>query len=402
VTRLRILAAAFVLALLLGSTDSALSQMLQQGTVEIAGPVTVPFKLSGNHIFVRASMNGKPFALVFDTGGAASLSPEAAQSLALPVVSKQPVPGAGDSVATLDIVEVKELRIGEVAYRGGQFLVLPAGLGLASPFADVAFGGVVGREFFGQVVTIDYQHSSLTFVPHESFKAAADDVKIPMTMRGGHLPNVTASIDGHSGSFDVDAGAGGALSVTDSFARASSLTSSWSRSVDMEYGRGIGGTIRGTVGRAQDMTLGSLRLADPVVAVIHAKGGVFSDPDLAGNIGGEILRRFTVTLDVPDNTLYLRPNDAFGAPFPFNRAGLTTTRDANRVTVREVIAGSPAARSGIVAGDVLAQIDGKAAGSLTTDQIRESWLQPAGTNVVLVLERGGNARTIRLVLRDLI
>src|SRR4029077_10755007 len=128
---------------------------------------------------------------------------------------------------------------------------------------DLPFGGIVGREFYGGVVTIDYQHSTVTFAPHGSFKAASGDVKVPMTLRDGFLPNVAASVDGHSGSFDIDAGAGGSLFLSDSFATSTGLTSSWKRSVEMEYGRGIGGPIRGTVGRAQDVTLGSLRITDP-------------------------------------------------------------------------------------------------------------------------------------------
>ena len=400
--RLRILTAGLAFALVFGVAVTARSQMLQHGAVDLKSPVTVPIKLAGNHIFVRARLNGQPYALVFDTGGAASVSPEAAKSLALPIVSKQAEPGAGDAVETLDVVEVKEARIGNAVYRDGGFLVLPAGLGLASPFPDTPFGGIIGREFFGGVVTIDYQHSTLTLAPHESFKALAGDVKIPMTLRGGELPNITASLDGHSGSFDIDAGSGGSVSVTDSFANSTGLTKGWKRSVDMEYGRGIGGPILGTIGRAQDVAFGTLRVANPVVAVIHAKGGVFSDPDLAGNIGGEVLRRFTVTLDAPDGALYLRPNSAFAEPFPFNRAGLTVVRDASHVTVHEVIAGSPAAAAGISAGDVLEQINGKPVASLTTDQVRQNWLLPAGTSLVLVVERAGNPRTVDLVLRDLI
>ena len=82
--RLRILTAGLALALLFGGVAPVLSQMRQPGTVEIRARVTVPFMLSGNHIFVKALLNGKPYALIFDSAGEASLSPEAARTSPCP------------------------------------------------------------------------------------------------------------------------------------------------------------------------------------------------------------------------------------------------------------------------------------------------------------------------------
>ena len=57
----------------------------------------MPFRLYGNHIYVKATVDGKTYAFVFDTGGAASLSSIAEKQLNLPVVATAQISGTGNS-----------------------------------------------------------------------------------------------------------------------------------------------------------------------------------------------------------------------------------------------------------------------------------------------------------------
>jgi hypothetical protein len=394
----------YVLAAMLAATACAPAQMEHtQSTARLAASTTVQFKYSGNHIFLPATVDGKTFAFVFDTAGAASLAPSVAKSLALPTVAKAQIYGAGSGIETMDVVRSKQASIGDARLDDGMFLVLPTDLGLMSPYPNLAFGGVLGREFFAHLVlTIDYANRTLTLTNPSAFRADPKAIVVPMTMRMGVFPNVDASVDGVTGTFDVDAGSGAGLSLTQSYADANGIVAKMPRTVNVTFARGIGGLMTGTAGRIRTFTIGGITFDRAIGTVVHATGGAFATPGLAGNIGADILRRFTVTIDAPGHALYLSKNDAFGQPFTFTRTGMFVDHASGAYVVADVAPDSPAQRAGIRAGDVLVAVDGKAASSLTVDQLKEFEVQPPGTVVHVNVLRAGRPLTFEMRLADLL
>ncbi len=303
----------------------------------------------------------------------------------------------------MGIVVPTVASLGDARLEKGYFLVLPAVIDLGSPFGGLPFGGILGREFFAQlIVTIDYAHKTLTLTNPQVFRAEPNATALPMILRGGVFPNVRAAVDGVEGSFDIDAGSPQALMLSERFANANGLVAKMPRTVEATPGRGAGGLMTGVAGRLDTLTLGSAVLADPVAYVIRATGGVFSAPDLDGNIGTDVLRRFTVTIDVPDKTLYLAKNDAFGAPFTFTRVGIATSHMAGATIVASVIPGSPAQQAGIERGDTLVAIAGRPVATLSGDQIKDYWTMPAGTTLHVAVSRAGKPLEFDLTLRDLL
>ncbi|HEX5275569.1 MAG TPA: aspartyl protease family protein [Candidatus Rubrimentiphilum sp.] len=393
---------AVVLLLLCAAGVRPAAAQLASGDLSLSGTTTIPFTLSGNHIYVRGTVDGKPYAFIFDTGGAASLSPAAEDALALPVIGHARLGGAGNAVNDTVIVQVPEMDFGGVSYKGGAFVVLPT-LALVSPFKGVPYGGIIGREIFGKlIVTIDYANSQLIFTQPAVFSAPKGATEVALSMRRGAIPNIPAAVNGHSGSFDVDAGAGGSLTVTQAFAQSSGLDNEFDKTLAVEIGRGVGGPMMGNVGRGRTFQMGNVQLHDVLVAVAGPGGGVFAQPDLAGNIGAEILKRFTVTLDVPDSKLYLLPNATFSTPFVYNRAGLSVLPQGAQWSVASVVPGSPAAQAGIMAGDVVISVNGQSPSDLGANGLHNAWYAAAGTVVQVVLERNGVRSTKSLTLRDLI
>jgi hypothetical protein len=363
----------------------------------------VPFKLSGNHIFVKAMVDGKDFAFVFDTAGAATLTPRARDSLRLSTIAQAQIVGAGNAPATLDIVRAKVASIGDARLEDGMFLVLSNDLGLVSPYPNVPLGGILGREFFASLVlTIDYANATLTLTNPSVFQAAPAAQALPMAMRQGVFPNVEASVDGATASFDIDAGSANGVMLTKAFADAHGIRGKMAKTVAVDAGHGVGGALGGVAGRVKTFSLGDASFDNPIAVVTDAKGGAFATPGLGGNIGYDILRRFTVTIDAPGRMLYLTRNAAFGEPFAFTRSGLFLNRDGGKIVVTLVSEGSPAQRAGVRPGDVLVKLDGKPVASLTADQLHAVSLQPAGTVVDAVLERDGRSVKVALTLRDLL
>ncbi|HEX3458161.1 MAG TPA: aspartyl protease family protein [Candidatus Baltobacteraceae bacterium] len=396
---------ALLFAALLATTP-ALAQdhaHAHQAAATVTGSTTVPFRLYGNHIYVKATVDGKAYAFVFDTGGAASLSSIAEKQLKLPVVATAQISGTGNSAEPMGVVVPTVASLGDARLKKAYFLVLPAAIDLGSPYEGLQFGGVLGREFFAQlIVTIDYAHKTLTLANPQVFRVNPKATALPLTLRSGVFPNVRAAVDGIEGSFDLDAGSPQALMLSERFANAGGFVAKMPRTVEATPGRGVGGVMTGIAGRVDTLNLGGSVLSDPVAYVVHASGGVFSAPDLDGNIGTDILRRFTVTIDVPDKTLYLAKNEEFGAPFTFTRTGIAVNRVSGATVVAWVIPDSPAQQAGIRQGDTLVAIGGRSAAALSPDQIKDYWTMPAGTALRVTVSRGGKPFDVTLTLRDLL
>ncbi|HEY3675636.1 MAG TPA: aspartyl protease family protein [Candidatus Tumulicola sp.] len=371
---------------------------LADGTISLTDRTTVPFTLHGNHIYIRASIGGISYAFAFDTGGTESLTPELSERLHLTPVGQVEARGVGEDATRVDIVRVPRIELGSASLVGASFLVLPR-LPLESPFRGAIFGGILGREFFRSlVVTIDYQNSKLTLTQPASFKADSASAHVPVSLRASGIPNIPASIDGHSGNFDVDAGSSQAVTVTQTFANGLGLASG----LRAEIGRGVGGAMYGTVTRAQSLNIGGLTLHRPIVLVADSRGGVFSNEDFSGNLGSDVLRHFTVTLDVPGHTLYLDPNTNFARAFVFNRAGLTVIRSSAGWRVASVIDNSPAAKAGVLSGDVVLSLNGRDAKTLDMAAFRDMWYDKVGKRVSLTLTRNGHTFTKVFSLRELV
>ena len=400
---MRIIALVFAALLASGPAPAQDHAHPHQAAATVAGSTTVPFRLYGNHIYVKATVDGKTYAFVFDTGGAASLSSIAEKQLNLPVVATAQISGTGNSAEPMGVVVPTVASLGDARLEKAYFLVLPAAIDLGSPYEGLQFGGVLGREFFAQqIVTIDYAHKTLTLANPQVFRVDPNATALPLTLRSGVFPNVRAAVDGVEGSFDIDAGSPQALMLSERFANANGLVAKMPRTVEATPGRGIGGLMTGVAGRVNTLNLGGAVLTDPVAYIVHATGGVFSAPDLDGNIGADVLRRFTVTIDVPDKTMFLTKNDEFGAPFTFTRTGIATNHVAGATIVARVIPDSPAQQAGIRRGDTLVAIGGQSAAALSPDQIEAYWTMPAGTTLRVTVSRGGKPFDVDLTLRDLL
>jgi hypothetical protein len=398
-----------VTALAFGATACApLGRVAQHfgmsaGTIALRGSTTVPFTLSGNRIYIAGKLGNSTYAFIFDTGGAAILTPDVQRERRFPVLGATVVKGVGDSEVRADIVQVPQASVGSATYSDGAFVVLSPAHLTSSPIAGLVFGGILGREFFMKLITtIDYEKQTLTFYEPSSFQPDAGALVLPLTMRNGVFPNVEASVDGHPGNFDLDAGSSRALTLTQVFSQSIGAEKN-QHSIDVVVGRGTGGMQLGTASRVENLTLGSLDLRSPIAMVANSTGGVFAEGGFSGNIGSEVLQRFTLTLDVPNAKLYLVPNSKFGKPFTFNRSGIFSDRAAdNAEDIVLVVSASPAAKAGIRVGDRILSIDGVDVSSWSHERVDDVWHRDSGTLVMLRIKRDGQILTDGILLRDLL
>jgi membrane-associated protease RseP (regulator of RpoE activity) len=106
--------------------------------------------------------------------------------------------------------------------------------------------------------------------------------------------------------------------------------------------------------------------------------------------------RYVTTFDFPAGAVYLKPASGFDRPDTQDISGLTLVRVAHRTIVEAVEEGSPAARAGIRAQDVVLKVNGETAEGLSLTSLRRL-LTVKGAQVVLVLSRGREEREVLLV-----
>jgi S1-C subfamily serine protease len=132
-------------------------------------------------------------------------------------------------------------------------------------------------------------------------------------------------------------------------------------------------------------------------------GGALAIRHVAGNIGGEILRRFTVSFDYARRVVHLSPNEAAGRPFSVDRSGLWVNRHPRGAIVGAVMAASPAQEAGLHVDDVIVDIDGEPVSTVGLSALRNRLAESdAGSAVALNGLRGDQVIQAALVLRDLV
>jgi hypothetical protein len=223
------------------------------------------------------------------------------------------------------------------------------------------------------------------------------------------VPIVRAQIllpgrDPIEGTFTVDIGSRGALSLTKPFTEAHHLLGSVRKTIRAPFGAGVGGETKQLLGRVRGLKLGRFLIEDPVTGFSQDVRGALASPDHAGLIGGEILRRFTVIFDYSCLKMILEPNAHFDEPYEYDMSGIFLIAegpDFKRFKVHRVLEGCPAAEAGVREGDVIAALDGRPAAEFTLEQIRQLFKQER-QEVLLSIQHGEESLQIRLKLRRLI
>lgn len=207
------------------------------------------------------------------------------------------------------------------------------------------------------------------------------------------------------GSFMIDTGWRSALTFTSRFVARQGLLASFPKTIEATTGMGVGGPTNDTVVRVPRLQLGSYRIEDLVADFSKAKARALSQDDFSGIIGAEILRRFKVILDYPRNRLILEPNSAFSTPYVFDQSGMFVIKDSEHPTgfnIYSVVKDSPATEAGLLAGDLIEEIDNRPASKFTLEQVRQIFRGSEGYRHLLSVRRGGGVLKIRLTLRRLI
>ena len=365
-----------------------------------------PAEVYGDHIFVPVRVNGSTAAWFFlDSGaGMSVVSNSWAEKVGLAFGGAVKGQGSGAGSSSLGLAKNVVLDLPGVQVPPSTVAVMDFSSIL--PVLGRQWDGLIGYDVISRlVVRVDYEHKQITLYDPTTFVAGDRATALTVTFLG-NLPVVHAKIvlPGRApvdAECAIDSGADG-FHLTTPFTNANHVLESVLKTISAST-VGAGGASKEFAGRITGLQLGPYFLREPVTAFSpDEREGLLASPDIGALIGGEILKRFTVTFDYPHRQILLEPNSHFSDPFHANESGLSLLAkgaDFHQFEIDDVESGSPADRAGVRKGDTLTAMNHFPASELDLDKIDEM-LQQVGQAIPITIQRNGRTLKITLKMRE--
>jgi hypothetical protein len=368
----------------------------------------IPFDLSSNHIYVEAKIGSKgPLWFIFDTGAGVTVIDRArAESLGLKMQGQIEGRGAGEGSVDVSVIPGASFSLPGVELLDQTVMAIP--LSQIEPYEGRAIDGILGYDLISRfVVVIDYAARRMHLYEPSSYDYQGTGERVPIVLEDNH-PHVQAEVSVGKGTpvkgnFTIDTGARSALHLSKPFCdlhRFADLT----RTIVGGFGAGVGGETKQKIGRATTLRMGGVVLNDVITGFSEDEKGAMASTESQGNIGGDILRRFTVILDYSRHEMILEPNESFVSPFEYDMCGAflrVAASDPETFEIHRLIDDSPARKAGLEEGDLIAGVDGRPASELTLEEVRQMFLRE-DREYRLDIRRGSESRQVTVKTKRLI
>jgi predicted aspartyl protease len=277
----------------------------------------IPVETYAQHVFVPARVNGSETGWFFlDSGAGASVVTKAwAEKIGLPWEGAMRAVGAAGATS-LALAKNVVLSLPGVEIPMPSVTVLDAAAGL--PWLGRHWEGLLGYDILSRLVLrLDYEHIEITLIDPAVFVPGDRAAVLPLTFLG-NWPLIPAKItlpgrDPIETKCLIDTGAGGMLLST-TFSNANHVQETVAKTASTSI-YGAGGESQRFEAQLTSLQLGRFLVRNPVAGFSPAaQEGALASPDIGAIIGGEILKRFTVTFDYPHHRILLDPNSRFPPP----------------------------------------------------------------------------------------
>jgi hypothetical protein len=267
------------------------------------------------------------------------------------------------------------------------------------------YQGTLGRDFFDRVVVqVDYHRQTVQLYDPSAFTYTGQGKSFPLTF-SGPVPLIRAKFDvpGHrseTADFAVDTALDSGVIFYRGYTDSQRISAAHFKSEPASYPE-VNGGAKIFLGRLKTFQIGPYGVEDIVGDFTQEKTKAGADKNIAGAIGANFLRRFTVIYDFPHQRMILEPNIQMNHDTNEDMSGLSIIAKGPNLKLFEVTAvqsGTPAAKAGIVPGDVIAGIGDEAAADLTLAAVRNLFRQ-VGYKYKVLIDRKGQTITTSLEMR---
>jgi Aspartyl protease/PDZ domain len=264
----------------------------------------------------------------------------------------------------------------------------------------VKIDGIIGFSFLRRyVICIDYDNLKI-----EVYKPGL--IKYP---RGGYLlspqfstlpmQNAVIKDDGSViTKLIFDTGAGMCALLSQDFVDDSTFISK-KRKMFPTQAEGLGGKKLMNTTVLKELAIGPYKFKKIPICIFSDEFNVTNYPVLGGLIGNDLLRRFNVILNYPEQKIHLKPNSHFFDPFDYSYTGLGIYLVDGLITVIDIIPGSPGDKAGFKKDDIIFSIDNKVSKNI---QVFKTALQSAGRKTKVVVLRNGQPMVLTLQIQNIL
>ena len=356
--------------------------------------------LSGGIIIVKAQIDNYPDSLnfVFDTGsGGISLDSATVNYLGLTkAMSEKTIRGIG-GLKTVEFTNNHSLKFPGLTTEHLDFHINDYEL-LTSVYG-IKIDGVMGYSFLRRYIArLDYDNQVIEIFSPGSFRYPRGGILLKPNFTT--LPMQTAMLkDDHAvvSRFIFDTGAGLSFLLSKDFVDDSTVFRK-KRKMYPTQAEGIGGKRYMNVTVAKEIKIGPYKFKKVPVHIFEDDYNVTSYPLLGGILGNDILRRFNVILNYPEQSIHLKPNQHFSEPFDYAYTGLGVYLIDGEVRVVDVMPGSPGDKAGFMPDDIIFSVESNASKNI---QAYKNIFQNSIGRVKVVIFRDQRPFILTLDVKDI-
>jgi hypothetical protein len=377
----------------------------------------IPFQLHSNLIIVPVRVNeSDTLYFILDTGVSNTIitDPNALLKKPLNLTRKVKISGAGEGGSlTASIAINNTLTIGGLKAAHHNLVILDEDMLKLSEYVGTPVHGIFGYEIFANfVVNVDFQRRELMIMRPDKYKyRKRKGDRYPITIQDTKAYTDALSVfDGQKTlplRVVLDTGAGHALLLDRSRSTASMPIPE--KNIRAQLGRGLNGVINGSLGRIQKIRFGRYEMDNILASFPDSLGfgmKLVNMPERQGNVGCELLRRFNVTFNYPDQYIVMKPiKRLMHESFEHDMSGmeLRAKGDSYRnYYVDKVVADSPAAMAGLEEGDEVLFVNNSSTKDLSISDIYKILQKGEGKEVSVLARRNGQIVMAHFFLKRLI
>ncbi len=375
----------------------------------------IPFELHANLIIIPARINkSDTLHFILDTGVGSTIitDPSVAPYINSQFVRTIQLDGVGkDSTLEAQVSIGNTLQVGYARTYNHNLVVLKKDLLKLSELIGTPINGLIGYELFERfVVTIDFRQREILIQYPDYYRyrpGKGTKVALDLVDRKPYVDDIVILGKGNEQKVKllVDTGAGHAV-MLNTYSTHVPLPDT---TIDVQLGIGLSGKISGSLGRLRGVEIGGYTLSSVVTSFpdsLSFGGKLGHNSARQGNIGGELLRRFRVTINYPEKYMVLKPiRKAMKETFEHDMSGMDLRAKGekfNEYYIDKVIDDSPADEAGLQKDDRLMFINNSSANELNMTEIYKLLQRKEGKAIDLVVNRKGSLVFTTLILKRII